>query len=180
MRQLQIDYSFDLLLLERTEHDDIVHAVQKLRAENGAKSFERLYASALRIFRGQFKDRRGAYVRRHDDHSIAEVHGAALSVGQAAVIENLQQNVEDIRMGLFDFVEEHDGVRMPADLLGELAALFVPDVSRRCADHARDGMLFHVLGHVEANERAFVVEKKFGERSRKLGFPDARWSHEDK
>jgi len=36
-------------------------------------------------------------IRRHDDQRVAEVHGAALTVGQAAVIEHLQQHVEDNR-----------------------------------------------------------------------------------
>ena len=68
---------------------------------------------------------------------------------------------------------------LPADLLGELAALFVADIARRRADHARDGMLFHVFGHVEANQRLLVVEKKFGERSGQLGLADAGRAQEN-
>ena len=36
---------------------------------------------------------------------------AALTVGQVAVIEHLQQRVEDVRMSLFDLVEQHHGDR---------------------------------------------------------------------
>ena len=40
-----------------------------------------------------------------------EVHGAALTIGQAAVIEHLQQNVEDLGIGLLHLVEQHHRIR---------------------------------------------------------------------
>ena len=61
---------------------------------------------------------------------LREVHRAALAVGQAAVVEHLQQDVEDVGVRLLDLVEEHDGVGPAADGLGELAALVVADVAR--------------------------------------------------
>jgi hypothetical protein len=54
-------------------------------------------------------------------------------------------------VGLFDLVEEDDGVGAAADGLGELAALVVADVAGRRADEAGDGVLLHVLGHVDAD-----------------------------
>jgi hypothetical protein len=38
---------------------------------------------------------------------LLEVHRAALTVRQAAIVEHLQQHVEHIRMGLLDLVEQH-------------------------------------------------------------------------
>jgi hypothetical protein len=35
-----------------------------------------------------------------------EIDRAALAVGQAAVVEDLQQHVEDVRVRLLDFVEQ--------------------------------------------------------------------------
>src|SRR5204862_286412 len=81
----------------------------------------------------------------HDDDGVLEIYGAALAIGETAVIHDLQQHVEDVGMRFFDFVEKDDGVRTAADLLGELAALFVADVSGRSADQAGDGVLLHVL-----------------------------------
>ena len=43
-------------------------------------------------------------VRGHDDHGVAEVHGAALAVGEAAVVEHLQQHVEHVRVRLLHLV----------------------------------------------------------------------------
>ena len=69
-------------------------------------------------------------VRSHDDDRVLEIDDAAFAVGEAAIVHDLQQDVEDIGMRLFDFVEEHDGVGTAADLFGELAAFFIADVAR--------------------------------------------------
>ena len=45
-----------------------------------------------------------AQVAGHDDHRVLEVRGAALGVRQAPVVEDLQQEVEDVRVGLLDLV----------------------------------------------------------------------------
>ncbi len=82
-------------------------------------------------------------------------------------------------MRLLDLVEQDDGVGTAADGLGELAALFEADVARRRADEARDGVLLHVLAHVEAHHRVLVVEEKGGEGARQLGLADARRPQEE-
>ncbi len=71
----------------------------------------------------------GAEVRGHDDDGVLEVHHAALRVGQATVLEDLQQRVEDVDVRLLHLVEQHDGERLATHLLGELAALVVADVA---------------------------------------------------
>ena len=76
---------------------------------------------------------RRADVRGHDDDGVAEVDRAALGIGQAAVVEDLQQHVEDVGVRLLDLVEEHDRVRLAAHGLGQLAALLVADVAGRGA-----------------------------------------------
>ena len=90
-----------------------------------------------------------------------------------AVFEHLQQDVEDVRVRLLDLVEQHDGVRVPLHLLGELAALFVADVSGRRADQLRHRVLLHVLGHVEADQCVIAAEEEVRQRPRQLGLADA-------
>ena len=51
-----------------------------------------------------------ADVRGHEQDGVAEVDRPALAVGQAAVVEYLEQDVEDVRMRLLDLVEEHHAV----------------------------------------------------------------------
>ena len=124
-------------------------------------------------------DEAGADVRRHDDDRVLEVHPVAEAVGEVAVLEHLQQDVEDIRMRLLDLVEQHDRVGVALHLLGELAALFVADVSGRRANQLRHRVLLHVFGHVEADQRVIAAEQEVGERARELGLADAGRAEED-
>ena len=59
---------------------------------------------------------------------------------------------------------------MRADRVDQLPALLEADVAGRRADQPRDGVLLHVLGHVEADE--LVAELK-RELLRELGLADA-------
>ena len=120
-----------------------------------------------------------ADVGRHDDQRVLEVDGAALAVGEAAVVEHLQQHVEHVRVRLLDLVEQDDLIGAPAHGLGERAALLVADVARRRADQAGDGVLLHVLAHVDAHHGGLVVEQERGERLGQLGLADAGRPQED-
>jgi len=69
--------------------------------------------------------------RGHDDDRVLEVHPVAQAVGEMAVLEHLQQDVEDIGMRLLDFVEQHDRVGVSLHFLGELTAFLVAHVPGR-------------------------------------------------
>jgi len=123
------------------EDDHLVHAVEELGAEDpleltGDAALHVLVAQAA-LFglrepeRGVLADLGGADVRGHDDDRVAEVDRAALRVGEAPVLEDLEEDVEHVRVCLLDLVEEDDAVGTTADDLSELAALFVADVARR-------------------------------------------------
>ena len=120
-----------------------------------------------------------ADVRGHDEDGVLEVDRVAEAVGQLAVFKHLQQDVEDIRMRLLDFVEQDDRIRRTLDALGELAAFLVADVSRRRADQLRDRMLLHELRHIEADERLLAAEEELGQRARHLRFADAGRAEEE-
>jgi hypothetical protein len=98
--------------------------------------------------------------------------GAALAVGQPAVVEHLQQDVEDVRVRLLHLVEQHDGVRPAAHRLGQLAAGLVADVAGRRADQPGDRVLLAVLAHVDAGDGPLVVEQELGQRLGQLGLAD--------
>ena len=102
-----------------------------------------------------------------------------MAVRQAAVVEDLQQDVEHLRVRLLDLVEEDDRVGPPPHGLGELSTLLVADVAGRGADEARDGVPLLVLGHVEAHHRPLVVEHELGERAGELRLADAGRPEED-
>ena len=171
----------DILVRQRPEDDDVVHAVQKLRLEGLPQELRDLRLGLLPrdAPRPRLNQVLRADVRRHDQHGVAEIDRATLRVRQTTVIEDLQQHVEDVRMRLLDLVEQHDGVRPPPNRFRQLAPFLVADVSRRRADHARDRVLLHVLRHVEPHERPLVVEQELGQRPRRLSLADARWTEED-
>ena len=104
----QIDDAQQLVLTERIKADDFVHAVKELRSEKVAQSplgtaslFVRRAGKTKRVIR----PRRGTKVAGHDHHSVAKVHRAALSVSNASIVEHLQEQVEDVGVGFFDFVQ---------------------------------------------------------------------------
>ena len=119
-----------------------------------------------------------AEVRGHDDQRVAEVDGAALPVGQAAVVEHLQQHVEHVRVRLLDLVEQDDLIGPAPHRFGERAAFLVADIAGRRADQPRDRVLLHVFRHVDAHHRRLVVEQEFGERLGQLGLADAGGAEE--
>jgi DNA invertase Pin-like site-specific DNA recombinase len=85
----------------------------------------------------------------HDGVPEVDRCGRSESV-RRALLQDLEEHVEDVGVGLLDLVEQHDASRAAAHRLGELAALLVAHVARGRADQAADVVLLHVLAHVEA------------------------------
>ena len=172
-----------IVVRQRLEDDQLVDAVDELGVERALDLAEHHVVHALLQLAGVGRleahrrlllNEAGADVGRHDHDRVLEVDAIAQTIREMAVLEHLQQDVEDVGMRLLDLVEQHHGVGIALDLLGELAALFVADVSGRRANQLGDRMLLHVLGHVEANERVFAAEEELRQRARELGFADAR------
>ena len=180
--EAQVDDMRELRLAQRMEDHDVVHAVEELGAEVLLQRVHHTrlgFLEAFLAFSPGCVEGLRADVRGHDEHRVLEVHGAALRVGQAAIVEHLQEHVEDVRVGLLDLVEEHDRIGPAAHGLGELAALVEADVARRRADQAGHGVLFHVLAHVDADHGVLVVEQELGQRAGSFGFADAGGPEED-
>ena len=79
------------------------------------------------------------------------------------LLHDLQQHVVDIQVRLLDFIEQHDGIGSPPDLLGQLSTLFVADIARWRPDQPADVVLLHVLAHVDLDQRVLVSEHELGE-----------------
>ena len=121
----------------------------------------------------------GAEVAGHDDDGVAEVDGPALRVGEPAVVQHLEQDVEHIGVGLFDLVEQQHRVGLAPYRLGELAALLVADVAGRRSDEPGDGVPFLVFAHVGPDQVLVGVEQRGGERLGQLGLADAGRAEEE-
>ena len=76
-------------------------------------------------------DQLGAHVRGHDDNRVPEIDLLAKAVGDFALFQNLEQEMHDIRMSLFDLIEQHHRVGAPSHRFGKLTAFLVADVARR-------------------------------------------------
>ena len=101
-----VHHPLDRLGRERAKGDGRVQAVAKLRAE---ELFQRLLA--LASVRPLAKaDRRRRYFSRtgvagHDQDNVAEIRFLAVVVGERGVVHHLEQDVEQVWMGLFDLIK---------------------------------------------------------------------------
>ena len=120
-----------------------------------------------------------AEVRGEDDEGLGEIDAVAAAGGEDAVVQDLQELVEDARVRLLDLVEEDDAERLLPDRVGQLAADVVSDVARRRADQPLVGVLRGELRHVEADVGALVAEQEARDRLGELGLADAGRSGEE-
>ena len=161
---------------------DLVHPVEEL----GAEVLAQLEPHAL----GNLVERAGplsaasmsaarADVAGHDDDRVLEVDRPALPVGQASVVEHLQQDVEDVRVRPSRSRRRGPPGRAGA---GPPRSAGRPRRSRRTRAAPRPAArswLLHVLAHVDADHRVLVVEQELGQRPGQLGLADAGRAEED-
>src|SRR5439155_1751646 len=107
-----ISYFFSDKIALASSGAERVDAVDELRPERSTQCFRRFSARQLRIFVRQFEDGGRPHVAGHHQHGVPEVHGAAFAVGEAPVLENLQQHIEYLRVSLLNLVKQNNRVRM--------------------------------------------------------------------
>ena len=148
-----VHHTEDDLCGQRLELDDAIQAVAELGGED---LFQHLHAIGavvlLREADGALVQHFHASVGGHDHNHVAEIRLATVIVGQRGIVHDLQQDVEYLRVSLFDFVQKQHTVRRLGHGLGEQTALVITHVARGCADQAAHGMTLHVLGHVKAHQ----------------------------
>ena len=187
----QVDHLDDFVLGQLVEDDDVVDTVEELRAEVLLQLVVDavLHALVLRIRvrvvvvgeaePHRLRDVLRAQVRGEDEHRVLEIHDATLAIGQPAILKHLQQGVVDLLVGLFDLIEKHHGERLAADLLGQLAALVVADVSRRGAEQAGGGEAVVELAHVDLDEILVRAEEELRQRLGQLSLTHTGRAGED-
>ena len=119
-----------------------------------------------------------ADVAGHHNHGVFKVHRAALAVGQAAIVEYLQQHVKDIGVGFFNLVQQQHAVRFATHGFGQMAAFFVAHIAGWRANQAGHAVLFHELAHVNPNQMIFAVKQKACEGFAQLSFANAGGAEE--
>ncbi len=171
---------------ERAEHQPLVDAVPQLGRKRPPRLGERRRCAALvRRVRAEAhpgprpSEGLGPEVGGEHHHRAREVDLAALAVGEAALLEQLEEQHQHVAVRLLHLVQQHHRARPSPDGLGELAAVLVPDVPRRCADEAGGGVRLGQLAHVEPDERVARPEEHVGQRASELGLADPGRSEEE-
>ena len=172
----------DVLLGEGLVVDDLVQPVEELRPEGALEQLVHLVPGLLGdlpVGVDALQQILGAQVGGEDEDGVLKVHRPALAVGDAAVVQDLEQDVEHVGMGLFHLVKEDHGVGLPADGLGELAALLIAHIAGRGPDEPGDGELLHVLRHVDAHQVLLAVKEGLGQGLGQLGLAHAGGAQEE-
>ena len=162
------------------EDHDVIQAVDELGAEGDPHHLHHRRAHPLVVLLpGQLLNDVRAQIGGQDDDGVAEVHRPSLAVRQAPIVHDLQEDVEDVRVGLLHLVHQDDAVGAAAHRLGQVAALLVADIARWGADEARHRVLLHELGHVDAHHGLFGIEEEFGQGLAQFGLADAGGAEEE-
>ena len=82
-------------------------------------------------------------------------------------------------MRFLDLIEQHHGIRLSSDCLGQLTALVVAHITRRRSDQAGHGELLHVLRHVESHHGALIVKERRRKALCKLSLADTGGTEEE-
>ena len=141
------------------EDDDFIQPVQEFGTESTLDLGHHLFLhrfitlpASLYLVPGGGKTEAGlalnklhAGITGHDDDTVLEVHGAAVSVRQPAVIQQLEQDVEHVRVCFLNLIEQDNPVGTSPDRLGQLTAFLETDVTRRSTDQSGNGMFFLIL-----------------------------------
>ena len=90
-----------------------------------------------------------------------EIDGLAVRLGKTTIIENLQKEIKDLRMRLFNFIEQDNAIWTPPYRVGQLTSLVVADISGRGANQARDA---NAIGAIEpaAGQGEIVLGRRPG------------------
>ena len=73
-------------------------------------------------------------------------------------------------MSLFNFIKQHHAVGAAAHGFGQLAALIVPHIARRCADQPCHRVLLHIFAHIKPQQGFFAAKPALGQGTGQLGF----------
>ena len=192
--QLQVHDLENLIPCECPEDNHLVHAVEELGAKGPPQLTHHLLSHALvvrlcapflittdrepqgRVTINQLRSQ----IRGHYDNGVAEINLMAFGIGEMAILHDLQQHVENFRMGLLDLIEQDNGIRTFAQRSGELPLLLIADVAWRRSDQARHIVSLHELRHVQLDQRTLAAKHEFGQSLSTESLAHARWPQEDK
>ena len=191
--EVQLHDLADVFLVECVEDNGVVNAVEELRSQivlEFLDDFCAFFLVGVIVFPGFVLELESYLpcllcefcctdIARHDDNRIREVHLLSLAICEYAVFQNLQENVEEFRMRLLDFVEENNRVGFATHRFRKLPALLISHVSCRCSYEARDVVALHELRHIDLDEGIFTVEYFLCDCAHEFSFSHAGRAEEE-
>src|SRR5471032_2763160 len=100
--ELDVDDLLQVLAAERVEEDDLVDPVQELGPEVLTQRLvhlaPRAFINSTAFAHRLFGDEVAAQIGRHDDDRVLEVDRPALAIRQPPIVQQLQEDVQDLRM----------------------------------------------------------------------------------
>ncbi len=105
---------------EMIEPDNVVEAVTEFRRKHFFDFAHRISTVVLMNKPNRFTlSFTYPGVGRHHQHHVAEIRFTPVIVGQRTVIHHLQQQVEDVRVRFFDFIQQQYRMRMFNHRIGQ-------------------------------------------------------------
>ena len=135
---------------------------------------------ALSLLPGVLEDRWTGQIAGHHHHGVAEIHGPPLGIGEPAIVEDLQQQVEHIGMGFLDLIQQQHRVGAPSHRFRQLTTLLVAHISRRRTDQSRHSVALHELTHIEPHQGFVFIEQGRRQGLGQFGLADAGGAKEQK
>ena len=103
-----------------------------------------------------------AEVGGHQNYGITEVDFSPFSVAHKAAVKDLIEQVHDVAVRLFHFIQQHHAVRTLAHRFGQNATLAITDIARRRALQLGNRVRLLVFRKVDGNQRLFAAVQHIG------------------
>src|SRR5947209_5101574 len=95
-----------------------------------------------------------------------EIHDLPMRVGETAVVQNLEQEIKDLGVCLFNLIKQDNAIGASMYRLGQLTCLIVADIAWRSTNEPGGMMALHELGHVQFDQRVLIAKERCGQRPR--------------
>ena len=113
VRNKQVNNAVHIRIRKGVEEHDFIQPVDKFGTEFCAQQLVQQLLGFGRypaVLCHAAQDQIAADVARQNDDRILKVNGAALSVRNSAVVKHLEQNVQNVRMRLFNFIKQNEPI----------------------------------------------------------------------
>src|SRR5690554_7969776 len=104
----------NFFLTQRSKHNYFIHAIEELRPNGSFQQLHDLLTGCfvhcmLLVGIETLLQNIGAQIGGHDNDGVFKIDHPSLVIDEPTVVEYLQQDVENIGMGLFNLVKQNDG-----------------------------------------------------------------------